>query len=227
MKTLTILPLSNYNQPAGEYVCSFLKMSREHRHNWCLITGRESLHTAFAAGSLFMFFVCMLYTERESFMTSYTEEQRGKIMQMPAAVLLRSMLADANGPIVTMREFLAGETFISNAGKMYPNNALIQYLMNNLNLPTLQKTFQNLFALGDRTAMEKECHQKLLDGLAVLGNDTEASQFKSFLIGVAEQVVSAAGGGLLGTSGPKVSQAEAAYVQQLKQMLNVPATSLP
>ena len=54
------------------------------------------------------------------FMANYTDEQKSRIMQMPAAVLLDAIIADAGSAVVGIREFMAGEKFFSDAGGLYP-----------------------------------------------------------------------------------------------------------
>src|SRR2546430_584701 len=76
---------------------------------------------------------CVAITpERKFFMTNYTGEQKRNIMQMPAAVLLSAILADSGSAVVGMREFMAGEKFISEAGTMFAGNSLIQDMIKNM-----------------------------------------------------------------------------------------------
>jgi hypothetical protein len=110
-------------------------------------------------------------------------------MQMPAAVLLDAILADAGSAVVGIREFMAGEKFFSDAGSLYPGNALIQDMLRNVDLPKLEETVRPLFSLGNLKAVHAECQRRISDGLAVLANDAEANQFKAFLVALADKVL--------------------------------------
>ena len=156
-------------------------------------------------------------------MTNYTDEQKNSIMQMPAAVLLGAMMADDGSFIASMREFMTGKKFISEAGSLYPGNALVQEMVKNANLPKTEEIVKQVFSHGDRSAMLAECQQKISAGQIVLAHDEEANQFKAFLVATAEKVVNAAGEGFFGSQGARVSGQEASYVDQLKQQLGVTA----
>ena len=158
-------------------------------------------------------------------MASYTDEQMNRIVQMPAAVLMGAILADASGAVVGIREFMAGEKFISDAGQMYSGNVLIQDMLRNLDLPKLEDTVKPILALGDLKTVKAECQQRIDNGAAALANDAEANQFKAFLVAMADKVVNAAGEGFFGNRGERVSTNEAAYMNQLKQHLGITSTS--
>jgi hypothetical protein len=158
-------------------------------------------------------------------MASYTDEQKSRLMQMPAAVLIGAIVADAGSAVVGVREFMSGEKFITEAGRAYSGNTLIQDMLKNLNLPKLEETVRPIFGLGDIKAVQAECQRMISNGLAVLANDGEANQFKAFLVGLAEKVVNAAGEGFFGNRGARVSANEVAYMNQLKQQLGVATTS--
>ncbi len=165
--------------------------------------------------------VCNLQQKGTFFMTNYTDEQKSRIMQMPAAVLLESMQVDAGSAVVGMREFVAGEKFITDVSAQFPRNALIQSIAREANLPKLEEIVQHLFTHGDSQTMHADSQKKISAGLAVLAHDEEANQFKAFLVALAERVVEAAGEGFFGNRGAKVSPHEAAYIQQLKRQLSV------
>lgn len=154
-------------------------------------------------------------------MTTYTDEQKNSIMQMPAAVLLDAMMADSGSAVVSMREFMAGEKFVSDAGSLYPRNALIQEMTKNVSMPKLEEIVKHVFSLGDHNAMHAECQRKIDAGQIVLAHDEEADQFKAFLVALADKVVSAVGEGFFGNKGAGVSVNEAAYMNRLKQQLGV------
>jgi hypothetical protein len=120
-----------------------------------------------------------------------------------------------------MREFMAGEKFISEASEMYPGSALIQEMRKNVDLPKLEEAIQPILSLGDQNAVRAECQKKISNGLAALGNDADANKFKTFLAALAEKVVNAAGQGFFDNRGARVSEKEAAYLGQLKEQLGV------
>lgn len=159
-------------------------------------------------------------------MINYTDEQKRTIMQMPAAVLLSAILADAGSAVVGMREFMAGEKFISEASTSYRGNALIQDMIRNMQLPELEKVVQPVLSVGNIEATKAECRKKISDGAALLGNDKDAEQFKAFLVTLADKVVNVAGEGFFGNRGARVSANEAAYMEQLKQQLHIAPTPM-
>jgi hypothetical protein len=180
------------------------------------------------AGCSFAFPVCVVSIRKERvFMAYYTDEQKNSIVQMPAAILLEAMAADSGNPVVSMREFMAGEKFISEAGSLFPHNALIQDMVKDVNLPKLEEVVKYTLSLGDRNAMQAECLRKIDSGLTVLARDEEANQFKSFLVALAEKVVSASGEGFFGNRGARVSTKEAAYIDQLKRQLGRTSVPIP
>lgn len=154
-------------------------------------------------------------------MANYTDEQMNRIMQMPPAVISEAILAGGGRTVISMRAFLVGEKFVSEAGYLYPRNVLIQEIIKNVNLPKLEEAVKHIFLLGDRIAMRVECQRKISAGLAVLAYDEEADQFKAFLVAIAEKVVNAAAEGFFGKQGMRVSVYEAAYVYQLEQQLGI------
>lgn len=159
-------------------------------------------------------------------MASYNDEQKRSIMEMPAAVLLSAIVADSGSAIVGMREFIAGEKFISEAGTTYRSNALIQEMVKDVHLPELEKVVQPVLSLGNLDGIRAECRKKIDAGLTVMAHDQEADQFKTFLVALAEKVVNASGEGLFGNRGERVSANEAAYMAQLKQQLHITATPM-
>jgi hypothetical protein len=158
------------------------------------------------------------------FLASYTDEQKNRIMQMPATVLLSSIIADGGSAIVGMSEFMAGEKFITDTGAKYPGNALILDMVKSVDLPKLEEIVKPVLSIGDMDGVRAECQKKIGAGAAVLANDTEANQFKEFLLALSDKVMNASGNGFFGNRGEKVSAKEAAYMQQLKRQLN-PASS--
>jgi hypothetical protein len=158
-------------------------------------------------------------------MASYSEQQKSSIMEMPAAVMLSAIVADPGSAITGMREFMAGEKFFSEAGTMYPGNALIQDMVRDVHLPELEKAVQPILSLGKLDDVRAECQKKISTGLMMLEQDQESEQFKMFLLSLADKVVNAAGEGFFGNRGARVSTNEAAYMEQLKQQLHI--TSAP
>jgi hypothetical protein len=167
-----------------------------------------------------------LNQERKFFMASYSEEQKRSIMEMPAAVLLSAIVADAGSTVVGMREFIAGEKFFSEASTRYPGNALIQEMVKEVRLPELEKIVQPVLSLGNLDGIRAECQKKISTGLIILAHDQEAEQFKMFLVALADKVVNAAGEGFFGNRGTRMSANETAYMNQLKQQLHITSTPM-
>jgi hypothetical protein len=158
--------------------------------------------------------------ERISLMTQYTAEQKARLMELPEDVVVATMLADTSGPIGELRERFAGMKAIGDTQQVYPHNALIQSIPRNTYLkqavaeliPTTEQ---------DRDSSRMLVQQRIDEACSLLSNDAEAQEFKRFLVNIAQKVAEAAGSGWSGGGTQKVSQAEAEYIQALKNRLGV------
>jgi hypothetical protein len=152
---------------------------------------------------------------------TYSKDQQEAISQLPSAVLLGAMLADPGSKITDVREFMAGEHFISQSAKNFSQNKLVQDVVKSTGAERIESGVKSILAIGDKSKMKSECEDKISKGVSVLAKDEEGNQFKTFLLNLADVVVNSTRGGLLGTQGAKVSPNEAEFVNNLKQKLSI------
>jgi hypothetical protein len=154
-------------------------------------------------------------------MTTYSKDQHDAISQLPSAVLLGAMLSDPGSKITEVREFMAGEHFISQSAKKFPDNKLVQEIVKTTGAERIESGVKNILAIGDKGKIKSECEHKIDQGSSALAKDEEGAQFRTFLVNLAEVVVNKTRGGLLGTQGPRVSPQEEQFVSNLKQKFSV------
>lgn len=153
-------------------------------------------------------------------MTQYTAEQKARLMELPEDVVVATMLSDTSGPIGELRERFAGMKAIGEIQQTYPHNALIQSIPRE---SYLKQALAELVPSSemDRATSRMTVEQRIDEACSLLSNDAEAQEFKSFLINIAQKVAEAAGSSWTGGGTQRVSQAEAEYIEALKNKLGV------
>jgi len=143
-------------------------------------------------------------------MSSYSEEQRALLLDAAAEVLVAAVAAERTGPINYFREILAAGRYLYDARRRYRDNALVQDLFNHAE------------DLG--VDLDEVTREKLLARIEQVGSivhdDEEGMEFKRFLWELAERVAEASRNGLLGR---RLSQNEAAFLEELRGRLRLPA----
>jgi len=142
-------------------------------------------------------------------MSSYSEEQRALLLDAAAEVLVAAVAAERTGPINYFREILAAGRYLYDARRRYRDNALVQDLFNHAE------------DLG--VDLDEVTREKLLARIEQVGSivhdDEEGMEFKRFLWELAERVAEASRNGLLGR---RLSQNEAAFLEELRGRLRLP-----
>lgn len=142
-------------------------------------------------------------------MSSYSEEQRAILLDSAAEVLVAAVAAERTGPINYFREILAAGRYLYDARRRYRDNALVQDLFSHaedLGVDQGEVTREKLLARIDEVGR-------------VVRDDAEGVEFKRFLWELAERVAEASRAGLLG---PRLSQNEQAFLEELRQRLRLP-----
>lgn len=141
-------------------------------------------------------------------MASYSDEQLDVLMEAAAAVLVAAVTADRTGPISYFREMMAGGNYLYEARRRYADNALVQALFDR--------------KMNDEVHTVEGGHETLLDDITLansqLAHDAEGLEFRTFLYGLAERVVESSRPHWFG---PKVSDAEEAFLAELRRRLDL------
>lgn len=142
---------------------------------------------------------------------SYTDDERTRLFDAAAEVLLATVAADRTGPLAYFREVLAAGRYLYDAQREYAHNRLVQQLF----------TYQD-----ERTPKEGDerplTHDRLLGRLSEVGeivkDDEEGREFKRFLFDLALHIARASGG----IFGSRISDDEAAFLRELRERLRMP-----
>jgi hypothetical protein len=159
--------------------------------------------------------------ERNSIMPCYTEEQRARLMALPSAMLMATLVMGAADPMATLRDVIDEMRYFREMKEAYPDNSLIQGMFQDAEnpLPGL-----HLSSLSDREAVLHELHQYVEEASALLGNDTEAKEYKACLAALVEMVAADVEKGKFG-SDPAIEQAQKKYLEALKQQFSLPVSN--
>lgn len=142
----------------------------------------------------------------------YSDADRDLLLDAAATVLLATVAAERSGPVAYFAEMTAAGTFLYEARDRYRDNALVQELYarhseKSVDLSAESVTRESLMLDIDRIAK-------------VLRRDAEGMEFRRFLLELAERVARAS---RTGWFGPRVSDAEARFLLELRDRLGLPA----
>jgi hypothetical protein len=154
-------------------------------------------------------------------MSRYTEEQRARLVALPNAMLMTTLVMGAADPMATLRDVIDEMRYFREVKEAYPDNALIQGMFQDAEnpLPGL-----HLSSLSDREAVLHELHQYIKETSALLRNDTEAKEYKACLAALAEMVAADVEKGKFG-SDPAIEKAQKKYLEALKQQFSLPISN--
>ena len=150
-------------------------------------------------------------------MPRYTEEQRSRLIALPSAMLMSTLVMGAADPLGTLRDVIDGMRYFREVKEAYPENGLIQGMFQDAKTPL---PGLHLSSTSDRKAVLDELHQYIEEASALLGNDIEAKEFKAFLAALAEMIAEDVGKGQFG-SDPAIEQAQMEYLRTLKQQFSL------
>jgi hypothetical protein len=144
-------------------------------------------------------------------MSSYTGEQRTLLLDAAAEVLVAAVAAERTGPIGYFREIMAAGRYLYDARRRYHDNALVQELFSRAEERSVdldEVTRENLLARIEEVG-------------SIVHDDAEGTEFKRFLLELAERVAEASRSGLFGR---RLSSNEAAFLVELKERLRLSDT---
>src|SRR5256886_16216322 len=159
----------------------------------------------------------IVMAERDPSMPRYTEEQRARLMALPSAMLTATLVMGATDPVATVRDVLDEMRYFREMREAYPGNDLIQGMLQDAEnpLPGL-----HLSSSSDREAVLHALHQYIEEAGALLGNDTEAKEFKAFLAGLTEMAAVDVEKGQFGID-PAIDQVEIKYLMTVPQQFSL------
>lgn len=140
----------------------------------------------------------------------YSDEEHELLMEAAATVLLATVAADRSGPVAYFNEMTAAGTFLYDARERYRDNSLVQ----------------ELYARHEESEIDEEpspvTSESLLADIdridAILRRDREGTEFRRFLVELAERVAKA---GRVRWFGPRLSEREADFLIDLRRRLGV------
>lgn len=166
-----------------------------------------------------------------------TEDQM-ILMRTPNALVMATAFAEQDGVFSIRKELKAGLQAAIDGATAFPDNQIIQRLaleMNSINPSEMEEVRERARNATDPADLVEERNpstsrpwalQLATQSLAIMqANATieETVEFKYWLYSIADQVTLAAkAGGLLGFGGTRVSPAEAAFLADLRQALDIP-----
>ena len=161
----------------------------------------------------------------------YTPEELTpeELTTLAGAVMLSGMavsMVDA-GVVSTAIEANALAQEVAGAAKRYPTNSVIQSLFSEEAVKQAKEQHLKIEVKPEEMQPETAVDTaigKINAALAILdakATPDEALEYKEFIYACAERVANAAGSGLFGAGGPKVSAKEAVALEQLKVALGV------
>jgi hypothetical protein len=156
--------------------------------------------------------------ERNSIMPRSTEEQQARLMALPSAMLLATLVMGAADPMATLRDVIDSMRYFREVKEAYPDNALIQGMFQDTKnpLPGL-----HLSSLADKEAVLRQLHRYIEEASALLGNDSEAKEFKACLAALVEMLAEDVEQGRFG-SDQSIEQAQMGYLRTLRQQFSLP-----
>jgi hypothetical protein len=149
-----------------------------------------------------------------------TQEQRARLMALPNAMLLATLVLGPTDPMVRLRDLIDEMRYFREVREAYPDNTLIQGMFQDAEnpLPGLQ-----LSSLANREAVLHQVQQYIEETSALLGNDLEAKEFTACLAALADMIAEDVEQGQFG-SDPAIEQAQMQYLRTLQQQFSLPPT---
>ncbi len=150
-------------------------------------------------------------------MPFYTREQWVRLVALPGAMLLGTLVMVTVDPMDALRSMTNEVRYIVEVKRAYPDNALIQGTFQDAKNPL---PGFDLSAMHDREAALNKLCQYIKETSMLLNDDIEAKEFKAFLAVMAEMVAEDVKQGRFGND-PVIQQAQVAYLRTLKGQFNL------
>jgi hypothetical protein len=159
-------------------------------------------------------------------MATYTPQELTTIAEAPMMVGMAVAMADM-GIVSTAIEAAAMSKEVAGAAKKYPSNSIIQSVFAEevlksgsvkMQKPDIKPEDVESGAVVDKAIAAVEAAVSAVAGKAT---PEEVTEFKQFVYSCGDAVANAAGSGLFGSGGPKVSDKEAAALAKIKAALAI------
>jgi hypothetical protein len=145
-------------------------------------------------------------------MPHFTEDQQARLRALPTAILMVVLVMGGDDPVNALQDMIDRMDFILEVKQAYPDNALIQGIFEDSEIPP---RVLHLSSLSDKEAVWRELRLYIEGVSALLGVDTEIREFRAFLVGLAEKLAEDAGVGMFG-SDPLIEEAQREYLRTLE-----------
>lgn len=170
-------------------------------------------------------------------------DDQSVLMRTPNALVMATAYAEQDGVLSIRKELKAGLQAAIDGATAFPDNQIIQRLaleMNTINTEDMDETGRRARGASDPADLVVERNpsasrpwalQLAGQSLAIMQANAsveETVEFKYWLYTIADQVTLAAkAGGILGFGGTRVSPAEAAFLDDLREALDIPDENVP
>lgn len=165
------------------------------------------------------------------------------LMRTPNSLVMATAFAEQDGVFSIRKELKAGLQAAIDGATAFPDNQIIQRMaleMNSINQGEAEEVKERAKSASDPedlveernpTASRPMALQLAAQSLAIMeanATQQETVEFKYWLYSIADQVTLASkAGGFLGFGGKRVSPAEAAFLDQLRDALDIADDSVP
>ncbi len=165
------------------------------------------------------------------------------LARTPTALVMATAYAEQDGVFSIRKELKAGLQAAIDGATAFPDNQIIQRLaleMNSIDPQEADEVKERAKHATDPEDLVEERNpatsrplalQLAAQSLAIMQADAtveEAVEFKYWLYSIADQVTLASkAGGFLGFGGTRVSPAEAAFLDELREALDIPDDNVP
>jgi hypothetical protein len=156
-------------------------------------------------------------------MSRYTEEQLIRLMALPTVVLLAVLMMSVTDAAIKLRDVIEGMDFIPEVKQAYPDNVLIQGIFAD---PEYPLRALHLSSLSDHEAVWRALRLYSEDVGALMGVDSESTEFRAFLAALVQKLAKDVASGLFGHD-PAIIQAQRNYLRTIElQFRLVPSNPL-
>jgi len=171
-------------------------------------------------------------------LTDFSPEDLAILNRTPTSVAMAAAYANQDGALTLAKEMEAGLRAASDAAAAFPENEIIQFLaaaMHEVNAESSSENPEENDSAGDEDVVDErsplrageaslELVAEAIEVMKSTATIEEFVQFKHWLYAVADQVTLAAkSGGFFGFGGTQVGEGEMAYLEQLRDVLEMPA----
>jgi hypothetical protein len=155
--------------------------------------------------------------KEHSSMSHYTEEEQARLVALPTAILMAALVMSEAEPMKTLLDVIDQLDFVQEVKQAYPDNLLIQGTF--ADTENSQRVL-HLSSFSDKEAVWHELRLYIEEVGALLGVDTEASEFRAFLATLVKKLAKDVGKGLFGND-PLIVKDLREYLKTLEQQFSL------